>query len=333
MKWYETKGNNSDVVLSSSVSLARNLKDYPFPSRLSNEEKKQVNELVKGILLNGDDNLKYVQMNELTSYQAVSLAEKQLISPEFASDSTGRAAIVSEDEDVCVMLCEEDHVKIQTVSAGLDLDKAYDNAQVLDDRLDHAVAIAFDEKMGYLTQNPTNLGTGMRASVTIHLPALRAKGAISRLASTVSRLGLSLRALYGVSDNAGDLYRLSNRITLGISEQSAIKNLTSIAEQIVSQERQARKEIIENESVKDKIYRSYGILKSARVLSSAEFNSLISLVRLGVSEGLVEETDLETVNRLMTQMQPATLNADFSVQYGSSQRDILRAEQVRKALG
>lgn len=333
MKWYETKGNNSDVVLSSSVSLARNLKDYPFPSRLSNEEKKQVNELVKGILLNGDDNLKYVQMNELTSYQAVSLAEKQLISPEFASDSTGRAAIISEDEDVCVMLCEEDHVKIQTVSAGLDLDGAYNNAQVLDDRLDHAVAIAFDEKMGYLTQNPTNLGTGMRASVTIHLPALRAKGAISRLASTVSRLGLSLRALYGVSDNAGDLYRLSNRITLGISEQSAIKNLTSIAEQIVSQERQARKEITQNESVKDKIYRSYGILKSARVLSSAEFNSLISLVRLGVSEGLVEETDLETVNRLMTQMQPATLNADFSVQYGSSQRDILRAEQVRKALG
>lgn len=333
MKWYETKGNNSDVVLSSSVSLARNLKDYPFPSRLSNEEKKQVNELVKGILLNGDDNLKYVQMNELTSYQAVSLAEKQLISPEFASDSTGRAAIISEDEDVCVMLCEEDHVKIQTVSAGLDLDGAYNNAQVLDDRLDHAVAIAFDEKMGYLTQNPTNLGTGMRASVTVHLPALRAKGAISRLASTVSRLGLSLRALYGVSDNAGDLYRLSNRITLGISEQSAIKNLTSIAEQIVSQERQARKEIIENELVKDKIYRSYGILKSARVLSSAEFNSLISLVRLGVSEGLVEETDLETVNRLMTQMQPATLNADFGVQYGSSQRDILRAEQVRKALG
>lgn len=333
MKWYETKGNNSDVVLSSSVSLARNLKDYPFPSRLSNEEKKQVNELVKGILLNGDDSLKYVQMNELTSYQAVSLAEKQLISPEFASDSTGRAAIVSEDEDVCVMLCEEDHVKIQTVSAGLDLDKAYDNAQLLDDRLDHAVAIAFDEKMGYLTQNPTNLGTGMRASVTVHLPALRAKGAISRLASTVSRLGLSLRALYGVSDNAGDLYRLSNRITLGISEQSAIKNLTSIAEQIVSQERQARKEITQNEAVKDKIYRSYGILKSARVLSSAEFNSLISLVRLGVSEGLVEETDLETVNRLMTQMQPATLNADFGVQYGSSQRDILRAEQVRKALG
>lgn len=333
MKWYETKGNNSDVVLSSSVSLARNLKDYPFPSRLSNEEKKQVNELVKGILLNGDDSLKYVQMNELTSYQAVSLAEKQLISPEFASDSTGRAAIISEDEDVCVMLCEEDHVKIQTVSAGLDLDKAYDNAQVLDDRLDHAVAIAFDEKMGYLTQNPTNLGTGMRASVTVHLPALRAKGAISRLASTVSRLGLSLRALYGVSDNAGDLYRLSNRITLGISEQSAIKNLTSIAEQIVSQERQARKEITQNEAVKDKIYRSYGILKSARVLSSAEFNSLISLVRLGVSEGLVEETDLETVNRLMTQMQPATLNADFGVQYGSSQRDILRAEQVRKALG
>lgn len=332
MKWYEVNGNDADVVLSSSVSLTRNLKDYPFPSRLSTQEKMQVNELVKNVLISDSDNLHYTEMDDLTSYQAVSLAEKYLISPEFASDSTGRAAIVSDDEDLCVMLCEEDHVKIQSVRGGLDLDGAYSVALELDDRLDHTLPIAFDERIGYLTQSPTNLGTGMRAAVTMHLPALHAKGAISRLASTVSRLGLTLRAVYASSDNSGDVYRLSNQITLGISESAAIKNLSSIAEQVVSQERQAREEITKNETVKDKIFRSYGILKSARVLSSAEFNSLISLVRLGVSQNLLDETDLETVNRLMIEMQPATLNAVCGTQYGSSQRDILRAEQVRKAL-
>lgn len=332
MKWYEVNGNDADVVLSSCVSLTRNLKDYPFPSRLSTPEKIQINELVRDVLIQGDDSLHYKVMDDLTSYQAVSLAEKNLISPEFASDSTGRAVIVSDDEDLCVMLCEEDHVKIQSVSGGLDPDGAYTAALKLDDRLDHALPVAFDEKIGYLTQSPTNLGTGMRASVTMHLPALRAKGVISRLASTVSRLGLTLRAVYSSGEASGDVYRLSNQITLGISESAAIKNLSSIAEQIVSQERQAREEIIQNEAVKDKIFRSYGILKSARVLSSAEFNSLISLVRLGVSQNLLDETNLETVNRLMIEMQPATLNAICGTQYGSSQRDVLRAERVRQAL-
>lgn len=333
MKWYTNTGKDSDVVLSTRVRLARNLKDYPFPARLDASARNEVNKLVKDVLITGeDDSLHYIEMKDLSSYQAVSLAEKHLISPEFASDSTGRALILSDEEDVSVMLCEEDHVRIQVIYPGLSLEDAYKYAALIDDKLDSSLEIAFDERIGYLTQCPTNLGTGMRASVMLHLPALRVSGMLSRLASTVSKLGLTLRGAYGEgSEPVGDIYQLSNQVTLGISEEAAIKNLQSITTQIAEQERQARKALLQDNSVIDKIYRAYGLLKNAHMLSCSEFTSLVSLVRLGAAEGLLD-IGLDTLGRLMIEMQPATLNTMSGKANNASERDLIRAKTVRETI-
>lgn len=333
MKWYTNQGNESQIVLSTRVRLARNLKDYPFPARLDSEERTKVCQKVRDVLQKDDaDGLEYIEMKDLTSYQAVSLAEKHLISPEFASDSTGRALLLSKEEDISVMLCEEDHIRLQVIYPGLCLEDAYKKAAQLDDKLDSALEIAFDERIGYLTQCPTNLGTGMRASVMLHLPALRASSMVSRLASTVSKLGLTLRGAYGEgSEPVGDIYQLSNQVTLGISEEAAIKNLQSITAQIVKQEQQAREQLLKDNGVIDKIYRAYGLLRSAHMLSCNEFTSLISLVRLGACAGLID-VKLETLTRLLVQMQPATLNVESGKANNAQQRDLLRAQKVREAL-
>ena len=211
MKWYSNSADNSDIVLSTRIRLARNLRDYPFPARLDSESRKEVNAIVKDALLNdgNKDEFDYIEMSSLTPSQAVSLAEKHLISPEFASSSSGRALILSKDEDVSIMLCEEDHVRIQIIYPGLSLDSAFQKAEEFDGMLEKSTAIAFDEKLGYLTQCPTNLGTGLRASVMLHLPAIAKTGAMPRLASTVAKLGLTLRGAYGEgSQPAGDIFQL-----------------------------------------------------------------------------------------------------------------------------
>lgn len=333
MNWYKNTGNQSEVVLSTRIRLARNLRDWPFPERLDSQTKKKICLLAKDALITEDDKeLQYIDMNELTSYQAVSLAEKHLISPEFASDSVGRALILSEDEDVSIMLCEEDHIRIQVIYPGLCLEEAYEKAQVFDKKIESAYDVAFDERLGYLTQCPTNLGTGMRASVMLHLPALSSNGAVSRLASTVAKLGLTLRGSYGEgSEPMGNLYQLSNQVTLGISDEAAIKNLQSITAQIVQQEMQAREILLKDNRVIDKIHRAYGILRTAYVLSGSEFTSLISLVRLGAVGGLID-VPLEKLGRLLVEMQPATINTAESRACTSAERDVIRAQKVREAL-
>ncbi|MCM1364463.1 MAG: protein arginine kinase [Faecalibacterium sp.] len=333
MKWYTNNANESDIVLSTRVRLARNLRDYPFPANLNKDARNKVNELVKDILISPEDtDLKYTDMSDLTSYQAVSLAEKHLISPEFASDNTGRALILSDEEDVSIMLCEEDHVRIQVIYPGLSLDDAYEKASQFDDKLGKSADIAFDERIGYLTQCPTNLGTGMRASVMLHLPALGRTSAISRLATTVAKLGLTLRGAYGEgSEPIGDIYQLSNQVTLGISEKAAIQNLQSITEQIVTQERKARESLLKDDMFIDKIWRAYGILKNAHMISCNEFTNLVSLVRLGASAGIIS-VELSTLSRLLIEMQPATINASAGTTYSAAQRDVIRAKSIKEAL-
>ena len=333
MKWYMGLGNQGDVVLSTRVRLARNLEDYPFPSRLDAKEKQQVSSIIKEALSDySEKNLNDVELSALSPAGAVSLAEKHLISPEFASDTKGRGLLLSEEEDISIMLCEEDHVRIQVIYPGLSLSEAFEQAEKIDSNLEKKLNYAFDEKLGYLTQCPTNLGTGMRASVMLHLPALSKKGAMRGLSSTVSKLGLTLRGSYGEgSEVSGDIYQLSNQVTLGISESAAIQNLSSIAMQIIAQEKQARALLVKDEDFMDKIYRAYGILKSAYKLTSRELTNLISYVRLGASEGILN-VPLETLSALFIELQPATMNAQSEAPLSQSQRDLLRAERVREAL-
>ncbi len=332
-KWYIGNGEKSEVVVSTRIRLARNLEDYPFPAKLDANGKKQVNGLVRDALLGGcDEDLSFVEMESLSRAQAVSLAERHLISPEFASDVNGRALLLSEDESVSIMLCEEDHIRLQVMESGLALDTAYERADKLDNAISSKLQLAFDERIGFLTQCPTNIGTAMRASVMLHLPALGKSGQITRIASTVSKLGLIIRGAYGEgSAPSGDMYQLSNQVTLGINEETALNNLKSITSQLVAQELAAREQMLKNPVWQDKVYRALGILKSARLLSCEEFMNLASLVRLGSSSGLLD-VSLEKLGELMVDMQPATINAREGKNLDAAGRDELRAKEVREAL-
>ena len=333
MNWYKNKGNEGDIVLSTRVRLARNLTEYPFPIRLDEAQRRDIGNTVKEILdTDKTYKLNFTDMSSLSSAETVSLAEKHLISPEFGCDTLGRSLLLSDDEDISIMICEEDHIRIQTVYPGLSLEEAFETALKIDEILENKLSYAFDENLGYLTQCPTNIGTALRASVMLHLPALNKKGAMQRLSTTVAKLGLTLRGSYGEgSEVSGDIYQLSNQVTLGISEEAAIKNLNSIAMQIIAQEKQARALLIKDEDYLDRIYRAYGILKSAYKLTSKELINLISYVRVGVSEGILD-IPAEKLRELTVLLQPATLNAHSGKILTQTERDILRSQKVREEL-
>lgn len=333
-KWYLGTGAQNDVIISTSIHLARNLRQFPFPSRLSMPDKLRVNSVIRNAASSVSGyNFNYYEMKTLSQSEVVSLAERHLVSPEFASSRDGRALLLTEDEAVSIMLNEEDHIRLQVMYPGFAPDEAYRTADKIDTELSTMLDFAFDERLGYLTQDPTNLGTGMKASVVLHLPALVSTSQITKLITTVSKLGLSLRGSYGEGAAAkGDMFRLSNTITLGISEKSAVENLKSIALQIAAQERAAREEIFKTPVIEDKIFRAYGVLKYARLIDTNEFMELMSLVRLGAVKGLIS-FDCSKIEALMIHMQPATISLSVDRPLSRIERDKLRAELVRRNLG
>lgn len=333
-KWYLGTGAQNDVVISTSIHLARNIKQFPFPATLSMQDKLKVNSVIKNAIDEINNySFNYYEMKTLSQAEVVSLAERHLVSPEFASSRDGRALLLTEDEAVSVMLNEEDHIRLQVMYAGFALDEAYKTADKIDSQLSGKLQFAFDDRLGYLTQDPTALGTGMKASVVLHLPALVSSSQITKLITTVSKLGLSLRGSYGEGAAAkGDLFRLSNTITLGISEKAAIENLKSIALQIAAQERVAREEIFKAPVTEDRIFRAYGVLKYARMIDTSEFMELISLVRLGAVKGIIN-MDCAQIEALMIHMQPATISLSVDRPLDRIERDKLRAQLVRQNLG
>ena len=333
-KWYLGTGAQNDVVINTSIHLARNLRSFPFPARLSLPDKLKVNSVIRDATDSiSAYNFKYAEMKTLSQSEVVSLAERHLVSPEFASSRDGRALLLTEDEAVSIMLNEEDHIRLQVMYAGFALDEAFRTATSIDNELSHKLQFAFDDKLGYLTQDPTALGTGMKASVVLHLPGLVSTSQITKLITTVSKLGLSLRGSYGEGAAAkGDMFRLSNTITLGISERAAIENLKSIALQIAAQERTARDEIFKTPVTEDKIYRAYGVLKYARMIDTNEFMELMSLVRLGAVKGIIN-MDCASIEALMIHMQPATISLSVDRPLDRIERDKLRASLVRQNLG
>ena len=330
-KWYMLAGAENDVAVSSKVSLARNLRDYAFTIRLSAEEKEQVAAVVETAVREHLPN-KFIttKMGDLSRYAAISLAERELVSPEFVSLSEGRTFLMTPDESLSLMICEEDHVKIQSILPGLELMKAYELSDRMDTILDEALGFSFDPKLGYLTQCPTNIGTAMRASVVLQLPALHLLNRVRHVSTMVSRLGLVLTGAYGEGDDpAGSLYLLTNQMTLGISEEAALQNLQSLALSLIEQERDARKELMENLPFQDMLWRSYGTLRTARVISFREFMEALSVVKVGIAADTFD-LPMNTVNELIFSMQPATLNTESGMALDRQERDALRAERVRE---
>lgn len=333
-KWYNSCGKESDTVISTRVRLARNIAGIPFPSRMSAEQRSEVNQAVKNALLSGDNEkkFKYLDMSTLPDITVMSMVERHLISPEFAQNREGKALILSDDESISIMLCEEDHIRIQVMSAGLAPDEAYARANQIDDIIGAKVSYAFNERLGYLTECPTNLGTGLRASLMLHLPALENSGAVSRLSATVNKIGFTIRGTYGEGSKASAaMYQLSNQVTLGISEYAAIENLKSIAAQAIAQERNARAEL-DPESLEDTVFRALGTLKYARAISSEEFMKLISHVRLGISSGIIKEIPLETAESLIVEAGAASIQSAAGKPLDAPARDRLRAKIVRERL-
>ncbi|NLL63430.1 MAG: ATP--guanido phosphotransferase [Ruminococcaceae bacterium] len=329
LKWYQCEGAENDVVISTKVHLSRNIKGYNFTVKLLDEEMYEISDKVEDVLesrLSG----KFVAtpMEEMGRDLQISLAERGLISPEFASSSFGRTIISTEDESLSIMVCEEDHLKIQALLPGIELEKAYELVDTLDQLLDSELTFSFDEKLGYLTQCPTNIGTAMRASVTLQLPALSIKGQIPKLSNMVSKLGLVLTGAYGGGDKPlGALFMLSNQVTLGISEQAAIENLKAISFSIAEQERTLRLELMNNLSFQDLFWRAMGTLKNARVLSLSEFMEQVAIAKVGLSE---IDAPVEKINELLFAMQPATLNVEYGDSLDKRVRRIKRADRVRE---
>ena len=327
----------NNIVIETRIRLARNLKKYPFPGRLNTQQKTEVARVIIDAIKNSNsplaNDLEVIWIKDLNEPERISLVEKHLASPEFVSESDGRAIVLSKDRTMSIMLNEEDHIRLQILMKGDNFSEAYDIADKLDTLLDENLEFAFDENLGYLTQCPTNLGTGMRASVMLHLPALKAGKAIGRIAGNLQKLGLTIRGLYGEgTEPKGAVYQLSNQVTLGISEQSAIENLKNIAEQLETQELAAQKRMAKSIEVQDKLCRSLGIIKTAKLISCEEAMELFSNVRFGINSGVIDGVEISLIDELIEKIQPATMMVNKGEQISPQERDILRAKIIQNYL-
>lgn len=333
--WSMGKGEQADVVLCSRIRLARNFADYPFPLKATAESSRQVLDIMR-IFCEKNPEYRFINLEELSALQKRVLLEKHLISPEQAGgDGKYKGLVLDEDNLTSIMVNEEDHLRLQCFAPGMDLMGLWDKADKLDDRIEAESDYAFDERYGYLTCCPTNLGNGLRGSVMMHLPGLALTKQLGVL-NQLSNVGMTVRGLYGEgSETIGDLYQISNQLTLGQSENDILTNLYGVNQQLIREERNARNYLLEHNKVQleDKCWRALGTLTHARYLSSRESLSLISLVRLGVSLGIIGHLTLETVSSLYMLVQPGYLqliakNNDMN----ETERDLFRASQVKQYL-
>lgn len=334
MKWYEIQGNGHDVVISSRVRLARNLEDFPFAPKLDAATSEAIaQKTVEALRVGLGGELVVYDMHAPETRKRL-LLEDHLVSPDFCADSPLKRLLVTDKSgSLAVMINEEDHVRIQAIFPGFDLDKAYETASRADDVLAESVTFAFDETLGYLTACPTNLGTGLRASVMLHLPALSAYGYIKSLAALMTKIGLTVRGMYGEGSEAlGCLYQLSNQVTLGISEKDAIEKLTGAVKQIVAKERELRTQMLadKNGDTADKLWRSFGTLRYARKLDTAEAARLISNVRFGAVCGVIPEAQNINLIELLFSVMPAHILQKYPDAKTPEKRDECRADYVRR---
>lgn len=334
MAWYNTTGPLADTVISSRVRLARNINGYPFPSRLDANAANEIIEKISAPLEGAG--FRRINFSDISPIMATSYVERHYVSPEFATMETPHTLLLQEANGTAIMLCEEDHLRIQSILSGLSLEEAYKNASLIEKRLDSDFDFAYSDTLGYLTHCPTNLGTGMRASVMMFLPALSRGGYIASLAAQLAKLGLAIRGLFGEgSGSAGCMYQISNQITLGVTEQEILSKLTEAVRQISESEMQARKNIQEDalEGLTDKVARSVGILKHAYMIGTEEFIKLFCEVRLGISKGLVPGITYEQLGTLLVEAMPATLTlSSENTPKGEVARDKLRAARIKAVL-
>lgn len=336
-KWYEKKGREGDIVLSTRIRFARNLADFPFPGKqLRAEGQREIIDKCAAVFAADETgkNYRLIDLEQTSKTDRQELVERHIISQDIAEGEGPRAVLLDTDESVSVMLIEEDHLRIQVMGAGLCLEEALNRAIEIDNIFDRGITYAFDENLGYLTKCPTNLGAGMRASVMLHLPALTESGAIRALAANAGKIGFAVRGVYGEGSAAkGALYQISNQLSLGFTEQTIIERLSDALSQIIEQERATRSEMLKRNKtgIEDRVWRAAGTLRYARTVSADEAMGLLSEVRLGATQGLID-LKIEKLNSLLWDIQPASLVKEAKKEdMPAIERDIYRAEYLRGA--
>ncbi len=340
LKWYEESADNSDVVVSSRIRLARNLSKYPFSPKLSKSQSKEmIKELESELSLpiSPERPLHWIQVNTLSDIDKVALVERHLISETLAAKEDATAAMISDDEVVSIMLNEEDHIRIQTMSGGMNLEKAFSIADAIDDEINKKFAYAYHERLGYLTTFPTNVGTGLRVSYMLHLPGIARTKKLASISSDIGRFGVTIRGMSNDKENGiGNLYQIYNQKTLGRDEKELIQELGTIANQIIKQERRVRNKMMQDNKnlLEDTLLRSYGLLKYCKSLEIEEGMNLLSNVQLGITTGIIQLDADENFNiySLVMGIQPAHLEKEKNRALKKEERDILRAEYVQKHL-
>lgn len=338
-EWMSGEGPDSDIVLSSRVRLARNVRQYPFPMLATDSQGKDVINQVEGVMATEDfqalGDYEKLILNDMSGLEKRVLVEKHLISPHLATEARNGAVVLSDNEAISIMVNEEDHLRIQCLYPGFQLHEAWRMANQMDDVFEGYLEFAFDERRGYLTSCPTNVGTGIRASVMMHLPALVLTQQMNRILNAISQIGLVVRGIYGEgSEVAGNLFQISNQITLGHTEEEIIANLYSVTKQIIDHERAARRTLLEQNKtqIEDKLCRSYGILANARILESKEAASRLSDLRLAIDLGLITDISPQIINELMVLIQPGFLQMYSGQDLTPEQRDVRRAKLIRERL-
>ena len=335
MIWYKNK-DDSDIIVSTRIRLARNLNGFPFPGVIGEKDAEKVVENVVLAVKDSKDQIgefNVIKMADTDMVDRQVMMEKHLIS----SDILGKqhsSCLVSPDEEASIMVLEEDHIRIQVIMGGFCLDSAYKRADLIDDAISQKTEIAFSEKYGFLTSCPTNTGTGLRASVMMHLPALTMTGNIDRIIRSAASLGLEIRGLYGEGSKAvGCLYQLSNRVTLGVSETETIEKIKRITEQIKKNEEEAREKIKNHPDLLDRVWRSLGILKYARKISGVEAKGLISDYILGKNMGIIdEEIKINPIELMVLTEKANILKISGRDDLTPEERDLKRAEMIRSSL-
>jgi protein arginine kinase len=337
-EWLRGSGPMSEVVISSRIRLARNLAGYPFLSRIGRHQRQSLEARIRDTILSCDiaPQMFYVDLEAAPQTDRDLLVERHLISRPHAAAEGARGVAIGADETVAIMVNEEDHLRIQVLRSGLQLEEAWEQINAIDDRLEARLDFAFHSRFGYLTACPTNVGTGIRVSVMLHLPALKLTGDIEKVFRAARDMRLAVRGLYGEGTEAtGDFYQISNQTTLGKTEEEIISDFKhQVIPKIIDFEHQARRKLIDEKSIAldDKICRALGLLRSARLLTTEETMYLLSHLRMGVNLGRVRDVELRTLNELMLLTQPAHLQKLHGRKLDGDQRWAARAQYVRQRL-
>ena len=336
-EWLRGEGPEVDIVISSRVRLARNLAGHRFLNRCTNEERREIHDLIRGKIEKaklGDD-LIYYDLESANAIDREYLVERHLISKEHAEAEGPRGVAVCRQEVLSIMVNEEDHMRMQILQSGLKLNDAWESLNAVDDVLASQLDFAFSPTYGYLTACPTNVGTAVRVSVMMHLPALEWTKQLRKVFKAVSKMNLAVRGLYGEGTKAsGDFYQISNQVTLGKTEEEIIAIVESVVRQIIRYERKVRSALINQSraNLEDRVWRAYSMLKSARIISSEETMNLLSSLRMGVNLGLIEDINIDTINELFIQTQPAHLQKQEGREIKTQERDVARATLIRSRL-